>query len=113
MVPYADAEHLRIICDWGNWIFPFDDLFDNGDVCADSAYAGKVMRRMEESFCEGDEDREDHVLLEKRENSERLFKLAQMHGGIYRSIAENCSPGQSVARHTCHDKQNIVAMSRY
>lgn len=111
MVPYADAELLRIICEWGNWIFPFDDLFDNGDVCKDSAYAEKVMRHLEESFCEGDEDREDHALLHEREGPERLFELAQMHGGIYKSITEYCSPGQSVARHTCRIKQTLVVMS--
>jgi hypothetical protein len=111
MVPCADAELLRIICDWGNWIFPFDDLFDNGEVREDSAYAEKVMRRMEESFCEGDENRQDRALLQKGENSERLFELAQMHGGIYRSIAENCSPGQFIAQYTCHAKQTLVAMS--
>jgi hypothetical protein len=111
MVPYADAKLLRILCDWGNWIFPFDDLFDNGEVREDSAYAEKVMRRMEESFCEGDENRQDHALLQKGENSEWLFELAQMHGGIYRSIAENCSPGQFVAQYTCHAKQTLVAMS--
>ena len=39
MVPYADAKLLRIICEWGNWIFPFDDLFDNGDVREDYTHA--------------------------------------------------------------------------
>lgn len=110
MVPYADAKLLRIICEWGNWIFPFDDLFDNGDVRENSTHAEKVMRRMEESFCEGDGDRQDHALLHDGENFKRLFELARMHGGIYKSIAEHCSPGQSDARYTRHTKHVLVAI---
>jgi hypothetical protein len=111
MVPHADAKLLHVICNWGNWIFPFDDLFDNGDVCEDSVHAEKIMRRLEESFCDGDEVKQGHALLHEGGSSERLFKLAQMHGGIYKSIAGNCSPGQSVARHTYHTKQTLVAVS--
>jgi hypothetical protein len=23
--PHADAARFRTMCDWGNWVFPFDD----------------------------------------------------------------------------------------
>jgi len=94
MVPNADAELLRIICEWGNWIFPFDDLFDNGDVCDNSIHAREVMLRLEESFCEGDEDREGRDFLDEEGSFKRLLELAEMHGGIYKSIAEHCAPGE-------------------
>lgn len=109
MIPYADAELLGIVCGWGNWIFPFDDLFDNGEICKDSVNAQVVMQRLEESFCEGNGDEKDQPLLQDGQSSRRLFELAQMHGGLYKSIAEHCSQGQDYA---CHTKQIFVAMSR-
>ncbi|PYH95298.1 pentalenene synthase [Aspergillus ellipticus CBS 707.79] len=49
--PEAEPEELRTIFDWGNWVFPFDDLFDEGwlkedperaQVVIDSLQAGMV-----------------------------------------------------------------------
>lgn len=93
MVPHAQAEDLRIICNWGNWIFPFDDLFDNGDVRNDTIQAQNVMRYLEHTFCEGDVGTTDQALSDEVGSSKSLFELAQMHRGIYKSIATRCSPG--------------------
>ncbi|PWY91371.1 pentalenene synthase [Aspergillus sclerotioniger CBS 115572] len=50
-MPEVEAEELRTVIDWGNWVFPFDDLFDNGrlkddperaEVMIDSLRAGMV-----------------------------------------------------------------------
>ncbi|KAG9232758.1 isoprenoid synthase domain-containing protein [Amylocarpus encephaloides] len=30
--PEASRERLRTLCDWGNWVFPFDDMFDSGHL---------------------------------------------------------------------------------
>ena len=30
MAPKADYKKFQTICDWGNWVFPFDDQFDDG-----------------------------------------------------------------------------------
>ncbi|KAI1175288.1 isoprenoid synthase domain-containing protein [Nemania sp. FL0916] len=30
--PEAAPEEYRTLCDWGNWVFPYDDMFDNGDL---------------------------------------------------------------------------------
>ena len=93
MVPHAEAEDLRIICNWGNWIFPFDDLFDNGDVRKDTIQAQNVMQHLEQTFCEGDAGATDQALFGEVGSSKSLFELAEMHRGIYKSIAKRCSPG--------------------
>ena len=31
-VPIAGLERYRLFCDWVNWVFPFDDFFDNGKL---------------------------------------------------------------------------------
>lgn len=98
MVPHAEAEALRIICNWGNWIFPFDDLFDNGDVRNDTIQARNVMLYLEQTFCEGDACADDQAFLGEVALSKPLFELTRMHRGIYKSIAQHCSPGQFDAR---------------
>ncbi|KAL7948162.1 isoprenoid synthase domain-containing protein [Trichoderma barbatum] len=30
--PLADRSRFRTLCDWGNWVFPYDDMFDNGHL---------------------------------------------------------------------------------
>ncbi|PVH79741.1 putative pentalenene synthase [Cadophora sp. DSE1049] len=42
-VPDAGRDELRTLCDWGNWVFPFDDIFDNGNLKDDPNAARKVM----------------------------------------------------------------------
>ena len=43
MAPRADKDSYRTICDWGNWIFPFGDLFDDGDLREDHIRTGTMM----------------------------------------------------------------------
>ncbi|KAG4431767.1 hypothetical protein IFR05_012743 [Cadophora sp. M221] len=42
-VPDAGKEELRTMCDWGNWVFPFDDIFDNGKLKDNPQEAREVM----------------------------------------------------------------------
>ncbi|KAI0538595.1 isoprenoid synthase domain-containing protein [Xylaria digitata] len=30
--PEAEIPEYRTLCDWGNWVFPYDDMFDNGEL---------------------------------------------------------------------------------
>ncbi|KAF2760256.1 terpenoid synthase [Pseudovirgaria hyperparasitica] len=46
MVPRADRKRYKLICEWGNWIFPFDDLFDDGPLRDDPKRARESMNRL-------------------------------------------------------------------
>jgi hypothetical protein len=46
LAPHANSERFRLICDWGNWIFPFDDLFDDGDLRNDSERARSMVETL-------------------------------------------------------------------
>ena len=46
LAPYADFERFRLICDWGNWVFPFDDLFDDGELRNDSERARSMVETL-------------------------------------------------------------------
>ncbi|KAL5042244.1 hypothetical protein BDW71DRAFT_200728 [Aspergillus fruticulosus] len=41
--PKAGREELRTVCDWGNWVFPFDDMFDNGKLRDEPIRAQEVI----------------------------------------------------------------------
>ena len=46
LAPKANYERFRLICDWGNWIFPFDDLFDDGILRENAAQAAILIERV-------------------------------------------------------------------
>ena len=94
MVPFANAEKLALICDWGNWIFPFDDMFDNGDLRGDEARATKVMQLLDLTFSpEVDDKMIAHVSKDLPAHS---CRKAQFHKNIYGAITACCSPGEQV-----------------
>lgn len=44
VVPDADAERFRCVCDWVNWIFDFDDTFDDGELNNDPLRAEQLVK---------------------------------------------------------------------
>lgn len=46
MASEANEADFATICDWGNWIFPFDDLFDDGEFRANYEGAKVVINQL-------------------------------------------------------------------
>ncbi|KAI1172830.1 terpene synthase metal binding domain-containing protein [Nemania sp. FL0916] len=46
MLPKAYPEKLKIVSDWGNWIFIFDDLFDEGELGWDVESSQKIVNEL-------------------------------------------------------------------
>ncbi|KXT18772.1 hypothetical protein AC579_8260 [Pseudocercospora musae] len=44
--PDADQSRFRLYCDWCNWVFPYDDLFDNGKLKLDAVAAQAKMQAL-------------------------------------------------------------------
>ncbi|KAI3339300.1 isoprenoid synthase domain-containing protein [Ustulina deusta] len=44
--PDAGLPEFRTLCDWGNWVFPYDDMFDNGDLRDKPAAAAVLMQSL-------------------------------------------------------------------
>ena len=55
LAPKADHDRFRLICDWGNWVFPFDDLFDDGDLREDTDQAVLLIERLLGAMQDGEE----------------------------------------------------------
>lgn len=44
--PDAEEAKFRTYCDWCNWVFPYDDLFDNGYLRSDAPAAQAKMKAL-------------------------------------------------------------------
>lgn len=91
MAPSANERKFRTICDWGNWVFPYDDLFDNGAMRNDPERAMVAMDMLKASFLKGDK-REDEPTLQP--DAKPLAKLIRFHTSIWHSIESSASPGK-------------------
>ena len=93
MVPLADMERLLPICDWGNWIFPFDDIFDNGDAREDVVRAESIMNHLYLTF--GDDLASRHVV---DGCATETLDIVRCHESIYRAIEALASHGRRSSR---------------
>ncbi|KAI0545439.1 isoprenoid synthase domain-containing protein [Xylaria curta] len=44
--PEASLPQYRTLCDWGNWVFPYDDMFDNGELRDKPTTAARVLQSL-------------------------------------------------------------------
>ena len=90
MAPFADERRFRAICDWGNWIFPYDDLFDNGTMRSDYNQAAAAMDILIKSFDDSHKHQSEHVL---ETNSISVTRLARFHENIWNAIKSSAPSG--------------------
>ncbi|KAH7344353.1 terpene synthase metal binding domain-containing protein [Pyrenochaeta sp. MPI-SDFR-AT-0127] len=78
--PEAPADRLKTVCDWGNWVFPFDDMFDSGDLRTDLPTSQHVL---------------DSLMANMLGNEFVSSKLpvVKAHDDIYRRLQEGSSIG--------------------
>ncbi|KAF5664694.1 hypothetical protein FHETE_6965 [Fusarium heterosporum] len=78
--PDASAERLKTLCDWGNWVFPFDDMFDEGSLKADQKRSQVVI---------------DSLMANMLGRTYKKPKTAvvQAHDDIFRRVSQGSSPG--------------------
>ncbi|KAF2761567.1 terpenoid synthase [Pseudovirgaria hyperparasitica] len=81
----ADRDRYRTLCDWGNWVFPFDDLFDDGELRADYESAKTTMDQLLGPFVE-------NVSMCGRQVAQRP-SLLRFHDGLVHRIQGAASKG--------------------
>ncbi|KAL5355212.1 terpene synthase metal binding domain protein [Aspergillus floccosus] len=79
--PYAGAEELRTVCDWGNWVFPFDDMFDNGGLKDDPERAEQLINSLLEGM-------DNDGVAPRSEN-----RLVQVHNTVWERVAKGSPIG--------------------
>ncbi|KAI3339675.1 terpene synthase metal binding domain-containing protein [Ustulina deusta] len=46
LVPYCPRDKLRVVSDWGNWVFLFDDMFDEGELTEDPVGSERIINNL-------------------------------------------------------------------
>ncbi|KFH47455.1 Presilphiperfolan-8-beta-ol synthase-like protein [Hapsidospora chrysogenum ATCC 11550] len=84
MAPNAPRKEYRTICDWGNWVFPYDDMFDGGDLGGelkdDPIKSRIVVDSLLEPFLTG-------------EVSKGRMRIVEAHDDVARRIFSTCTRG--------------------
>ncbi|KAI3034322.1 Initiator tRNA phosphoribosyl transferase family protein [Aspergillus niger] len=76
--PDAEPEELRTVIDWGNWVFPFDDLFDNGSLKDDPERAQILVEDLRAGMA--DEAGQRPVLSD--------YPIVQVHNSVWHRITQ-------------------------
>ncbi|KAH8762474.1 isoprenoid synthase domain-containing protein [Diaporthe sp. PMI_573] len=78
--PFASPAELRTLCDWGNWVFPYDDMFDNGHLKDRPDQARQVMYSLMAAM-----DEKGHV--------QPKLKIVEAHDTVVKRIGEKAPLG--------------------
>jgi len=95
MVPFADLKLILEFDHWMEWIFRFDDLFDNGDLRRDYDAAKTVMGYLSSKLKE-----DTNVTLPIGVHVEVAMKIARLHEPIFKAIKAHSTPGMPITRPT-------------
>ncbi|KAK2002105.1 terpene synthase metal binding domain-containing protein [Colletotrichum falcatum] len=74
--PSAPEERLRTMCDWGNWVFPFDDMFDSGHLRSDLETSRQVLDSLMSN------------MLGRRCYIGKKLPVVQAHDDVFRRLSE-------------------------
>ncbi|KAL7784317.1 isoprenoid synthase domain-containing protein [Trichoderma ceciliae] len=75
--PFASRTRYRTLCDWGNWVFPYDDMFDNGHLRDKPEESQRVM----ESLMKPMLSNHSHVDMEDR------LRIVEVHDTIVQRMS--------------------------
>ncbi|CVK85123.1 uncharacterized protein FMAN_02036 [Fusarium mangiferae] len=78
--PDAPFDKLKTMCDWGNWVFPFDDMFDEGSLKSDPKKSQVVI---------------DSLMADMLDQTYTRTKSAvvQAHDDIFRRVSKGSTVG--------------------
>ncbi|KAK5995813.1 Sesquiterpene synthase 2 [Cladobotryum mycophilum] len=76
----ASQARLRTVCDWGNWVFPFDDMFDNGELRDLPNESRRVMDLLMEPML-------GNPITPTRP------RIVEVHDDIFKRLSKESTPG--------------------
>ncbi|WDK21094.1 terpene synthase metal binding domain-containing protein [Colletotrichum graminicola] len=79
--PDAPEGRLQTMCDWGNWVFPFDDMFDSGHLRSDLETSRQVLGSLMSN------------MLGKGCDIGTKLPVVQVHDDIFRRLSEGAPIG--------------------
>ncbi|KAI1827715.1 isoprenoid synthase domain-containing protein [Xylaria intraflava] len=87
MAPEAPPVEFRTLCDWGNWVFPYDDMFDNGELRDKPAAAAMVMKSLMSPMNEPQSSQNAKAAQEGR------LPIIKVHDTVWERVREGASDG--------------------
>ncbi|KAI1277872.1 isoprenoid synthase domain-containing protein [Xylaria sp. FL0933] len=84
--PDAGPQEFRTLCDWGNWVFPYDDMFDNGELRDEPAAAETMMQDLMSPMSELQTWQEMNTTRDR-------IPLLRAHDTVWRRLRKNSSNG--------------------
>ncbi|PNP85020.1 hypothetical protein FNYG_01545 [Fusarium nygamai] len=79
--PDAPFDKLKTMCDWGNWVFPFDDMFDEGSLKSDPKRSQVVIDSLMADML-------DQIYTKPKS------AVVQAHDDVFRRVSEGSTPGK-------------------
>ncbi|QKX53231.1 uncharacterized protein TRUGW13939_00307 [Talaromyces rugulosus] len=90
----AGPQELRTLCDWGNWVFPFDDMFDNGNLKENPEEAQKVIDvLLSDMVIDPDQSNTNNGESSHGQLSEQQGWLIDVHKLVWTRITESSPVG--------------------
>ncbi|PTB60117.1 hypothetical protein M431DRAFT_502236 [Trichoderma harzianum CBS 226.95] len=83
--PHASRSRFRTLCDWGNWVFPYDDMFDNGHLRDRPEESQLVMESLMMPMLGG--------ASIKGMNTKDRLRIVQFHDTVIKRMAMKTSNG--------------------
>ncbi|KAI0460034.1 terpene synthase metal binding domain-containing protein [Xylaria acuta] len=99
LVPYASQEKLKIVSDWGNWVFLFDDMFDEGQLRNDPITSQHIINNLLS------------IMLPDRDRSSEEV-VVTVHDSIYKRFTA-VKPSPHILKHSSTVKRYVNAMTSY
>lgn len=117
LVPYAGPDEFRNVCDWLNWVFDFDDPFDEGELKDRPEEAKKLvddlLATMESTSLEGSVLGENVLVEVFRSIWLRLARTSLKETQVrFKSSMANYCHGLIEQTQACVDPSNFE-LSRY
>ncbi|KAI0397527.1 isoprenoid synthase domain-containing protein [Xylariaceae sp. FL0594] len=93
VAPDAAPKEFRTMCDWMNWVFPYDDIFDEGELRDKPEAAAEVMASLMRPMAEALKGGEGKVSVPLQSSSEKRPPLVRLHDTIWERLQERCTRG--------------------
>ncbi|KAL7928555.1 isoprenoid synthase domain-containing protein [Trichoderma chlorosporum] len=78
--PDASRSRFRTLCDWGNWVFPYDDMFDNGHLRDRPEESQLVMESLMMPMLDDETSKEDKCTKDR-------MQIVKFHDTIVERMA--------------------------
>ncbi|KAJ4267010.1 hypothetical protein NW762_003108 [Fusarium torreyae] len=106
--PDASFEKLKTMCDWGNWVFPFDDMFDEGALKSDQKRSQIVVDSLMADMLDKPYSKPKSAVVKAHDDIFRRVSQGSTHGARRRFALSMKHYTDGVVHHVEHFSSNRI-----